>query len=420
MIQLKKEGLDKESFCQALKARKVKKMVVPTSAITIYSLNPNTLPESKVWKFKRIDSNAEEKLNNNQRIAENSVSPDTLPTWARSLIIRTGFFFSVSTEDDELQFVVEKNPISTLTKFLNLQGTSFLKPSLARDLLLKSELDAQNRALSLIYRDETMTVYGENITNRNIVAFRGDKYDISSQLQNLKMAVKFLEKKGAVIDKWSQDQEKISVRMLLPEMAETVFRGKYGLPQQLVPCITLREGESGDAAFKMQAAAVYLTGTEESRKNARACKIGSLLSGKAKKTLKIDEQNLEDAWDEANRLFDSYASAMHDMQTVRVSPAGNAADNSRWKDRNMRHLQEFIFSAMTLCGFRTILGIKRRDEVEKRLLASINPERVYYASDIAMLFLKIPGWVHKNGCNETVFTNTADNVTRIAMTKEAA
>lgn len=421
MIQMENTGYNKESLEKAIKYRKVEKMVVHTSAITIYSLNPTNMPDNKEWLFTRVDSQAIERLNNNQRLFVNRVAAASLPAWARTAVIKSGFFISVSTEEEEIQFFVEQNPVSTLMKFLSLQGRAFVKSGLIRNLMLKEEMDEQDLTLSLVYREEKqVNSYGDKVTYRSIVAFRNEGFDTSHQLENLETAVNFWEQKGAVVDRWSQDQEKISVRMILPQMAELLFQGEYSLPTQIVPCITIRDSESGDAAFQMQTAVVLLTGTKETRESAAACRIEELIHGKAKQKVELTCDVLEDLWNKAYNDFANYASMMHEMQEQRISPAGNADDDGNWSIRNRKQLRIFIESALKICDCKRTLGKKRRDAIESKLLAALNPEKVYSAADIAVLFLKIPGWIRKEKVNETVLNNTADSLTKLVMEKEAA
>lgn len=421
MIQMENTGYDKESLEKALKERTVKKLNVPTSAITIYSLKPTNMPDNKEWLFTRVDSQAIERLNNNQRLYVNRVAAGSLPTWARMSVIRTGFFLSVATKEEEMQFFVERNAVSTLMKFLSLQGRAFVKSGLTRNLMLKEEMDEQDLTLSLVYREEKrVNSYGDKVTYRSIVAFRNEGFDTSHQLENLETAVNFWEQKGAVVDKWSQDQEKINVRMVLPQMGAILFQGEYSLPKQVVPCITIREGETGDAAFRMQTGVVLLAGTKETRQGAEACAIGGLASGKAKTVLRLDTDTLEGLWNEAYRQFCGFASQMREMQGKRISPAGNADDDGTWEARNMKQLRGFILSALKACDFRKAVGVKRKDVLAEKLLGALNPAKAYSAADIALLFFKIPGWIKKWQCNETVCDGASENAARIVVMKEAA
>lgn len=421
MIKLKEEGFDKESLDSALENRKIKKMIISTSKITIYSLCHNNMADSREWLFKRIDSSANDRLNDNQKLPMNKVSSESLPIWARISVLKTGFFISVSTEDDEMQFFVEQNCVSTLTKFLNMQGRAMVKHSLARDILLKNEMDEQDISLSLIYREEKrINGYGEKTVYRSVVAIRNTHFEVDNQLANLKTAVAAFEKRGAVVNHWMQDPEKLSVRMIFPQVAEDLFQKKYSLPEQIVPCITLRESETGDAAFRMNTAVVLLTGTQETRQNAGACTIGELVSGKAKTTLELNARYLESVWGKAYAQFDDFASMMHAMKDKRISPDGNPDDDGTWTIRNRKQLREFIDSAVKLCDLRKAVGTKRRDEIEKRLMDALDPKKVYTAADIAVLFLKIPGWIRKNKCNDAVCDNAAENAAKIVTAKEAA
>lgn len=418
MISLRKCGFDRESFNQTLCDREVQKVAVHTADITIYSLLPSNMPDSKIWKVRRMDSEAVERFNENQPLVTNSVMQDSMPLWAKLSLINTGFFISVG--DDGEQYFVEKNSVSTLYKFLDLKKKrqGYEKNSQIRNLMLKSEMDEQNIEISMIYRTEDRyNSCGDQIKYRSVVAFRSTKFDTTEQLMNLKTAVSFLEQKGGSVDKWEQDAEKIKVRVLFPELAEN-WQKEHGLSKALTPCITLQESETGDAAFRMQAAVVLLSGTQENRQSAEACRLAELEKGEPRVRINLTAESLSDLWADACLHFENFASSMEEMQHMRISPAGNADDNKRWPGQNNKVLKEFLYSAFQIVDFKSALGTKRRDQALKALYAALNPNKPYSAADLAMLILKVPTWTRKQDCNESVRTKAAENAAKIV--KEAA